>query len=75
VIGALAIYITRVTRGRAAQFALDRAVDHDRHLCGVADPGLAFRRRNPDFQFVEKTNWLAAASPTTWVSTAFRCHS
>ena len=50
VLGALAIYLTpRRRRGRAAQCALDRAVDHAGHLCGVADPGLALRRGERGF--------------------------
>ena len=77
-VGALFIYIARGDDEAArAQCALDRAVDHARHLRGVAAswsgasmPPIA------DFQFVEKhVVARPAASSTTWASTASRCRS
>ena len=45
-VGALIVYISRGDDEAAqAQLALDRAVDHARHLRGLADPGLALRSR------------------------------
>jgi len=35
-------------------------VDHAGHVCGVADPVWRFDAANPDFQFIEKANWLAS---------------
>ena len=42
-VGALFIVLSARRRGRRAQRALDRAVDHARHLRDLADPGLALR--------------------------------
>ena len=70
------LYQPRRRRSRPAQCALDRAVDHARHLRGVADPGLALRcRRMPTSSSSKRRPGSPAASPTTWASTAFRCRS
>ena len=60
----------------AAQRALDRAVDHARHLRRLADPGVA--RSTPasaGFQFVEEAAGSPAPSAIAWASTASRCCS
>ena len=59
-----------------AQRALGGAVDHARHLRGVADPGVALRsRRRPNSSSSRSMPGSAAPPPTTWASTAFRCRS
>ena len=76
-IGALVIYISRGDDEAARQqLALDRAVDHVRHLRGVADPGVALRsRRSRTSSSSRRRRGWPPASPITWASTAFRCRS
>ena len=76
-VGALFIMALRGdSECRQAQCALGRALDHARHLRGVARAGLALRpgvRRNSSSS--RRRAGSAATPTTTWASTAFRCRS
>ena len=74
-----ALFIMLLVRGDddagAAQRALGRAVDHARHLRGVAGAGLALRCQLGGIPVRREAPWLGGTPPITWASTAFRCRS